>query len=231
KTLLIGSDVSGRFLMHKYAHVIKSLVGGDPLSGEGKNKNGCFDIKGNFNIIISCNTRLKVRLESDIGAWKRRLLIVRYEKPPPKKPIPDFDVQLVEREGSGILNWALEGLQKALADIDESGNLRLSQEQERRVDALLAESESVRHFVDHCLIRDNNSDVTSDESVQAYAEYCSDRAWNPLPITVVQQQLPDLMLEFFRAAKSNSVQRAGKSQRGWRGVRLADVPSETLDLQ
>ncbi len=231
KTLLIGSDVSGRFLTHKYAHVIKSLVGGDPLRGEGKNKNGCFDIKGNFNIIISCNTRLKVLLEDDIGAWKRRLLIVRYVKPPPKKPIPDFDVQLVEKEGSGILNWALEGLQKALADIDESGNLRLSQEQERRVGALLAESESVRHFVDHCLIRDTNSDVTSDESVQAYAEYCSDRAWNPLPITVVQQQLPDLMLEFFRAAKSNSVQRDGKSQRGWRGVRLADVPSENLDLQ
>ena len=99
------------------------------------------------------------------------------------------------------------------------------------MDALLAESESVRHFVDHCLIRDTNSDVTSDEAVQAYAEYCSDRAWNPLPITVVQQQLPDLMLEFFRAAKSNSVKRDGKSQRGWRGVRLADVPSETLDLQ
>ncbi|MFP6893257.1 MAG: BT4734/BF3469 family protein, partial [Opitutales bacterium] len=45
KTLLIGSDVSGKFLMHKYANVIKSLVGGDPLSGEGKNSNGSFDIK------------------------------------------------------------------------------------------------------------------------------------------------------------------------------------------
>jgi P4 family phage/plasmid primase-like protien len=230
KTLLIGSDVSGDFLMHKYAYVIKSLVGGDPLSGECKNSNGSFDIKGNFNIVISCNTRLKVLLEGDIGAWKRRLLIVRYDKAPPTKPIPDFDVQLVEEEGSGILNWALEGLEIAFTDIDETGTLLLSREQERRIDALLSESESVRHFAQGCLIADPNGDVTSDEAVTAYAEYCSDRSWNPLPITTVQQQLPDLMLELFRSAKSHGVQRDGKSQRGWKGVRLADVAPEHFDL-
>jgi len=206
------------------------LVGGDPLSGEGKNSNGCFDLKGNFNIVISCKTRLKVQLEGDIGAWKRRLLIVRYEKPPPEKPIPDFDVQLVEQEGSGILNWAMDGLQMAFTDIAETGTLFLGQDQEKRVDALLAESESVRHCIGHCVVKDTNGDVTSDEVVHAYAEYCSDRGWNPLPITTIQQQLPDLMLELFRSAKSHSVQRDGKSQRGWRGVRLGDVAPEHLDL-
>ena len=231
KTLLVGSDVSGKFLMHKYAHVIKSLVGGDPLSAEGKNSNGDFEITGNFNIVISCNTRLKVILEGDIGAWKRRLLIIRYEKPPPEKPIPDFDVQLVEEEGSGILNWAREGLQMAFRDIAETGTLCLSQAQEKRVNALLAESESVRHFVSDFCVKDPNGDITSDEAVRAYAEYCSDRGWNPLPVITVQQQLPDLMLEFYRSAKSNSLQRAGKSQKGWRGVRLADIVPEHLALQ
>ena len=230
KTLLIGSDVSGKFLMDKNAYIIKSLVGGDPLSGEGKNSNGSFDIKGNFNIVISCNTRLKVLLEGDVGAWKRRLLIVRYDKPPPEKPIPDFDVQLVKEEGSGILNWALEGLQKALADIDKTGTLLVSGEQEKRIDALLSESESVRHFAQSRLITDPNEDVTSEEIVQAYAEYCSDQGWNPLPITVVQQQLPDLMLELFRSTKSHKVQRDDKAQRGWKGVRLADVAPEYLAL-
>ena len=230
KTLLIGSDVSGKFLMDKNAYIIKSLVGGDPLSGEGKNSNGSFDIKGNFNIVISCNTRLKVLLEGDIGAWKRRLLIVRYDKSPPEKSIPDFDVQLVKEEGSGILNWALEGLQKALADIDKTGTLLVSGEQEKRIDALLSESESVRHFAQSRLITDLNEDVTSEEIVQSYAEYCSDQGWNPLPITVVQQQLPDLMLELFRSTKSHKVQRDDKAQRGWKGVRLADVAPEYLAL-
>ncbi len=217
--------------MGKHAHIIKSLVGGDPLSAEGKSSNGDFEIKGNFNIVISCNTRLKVLLEGDIGAWKRRLLIVRYEKKPPEKPIPDFDVQLVEEEGSGILNWALVGLQMALEDIDEIGTLRLSEGQTQRVDALLAESESVRHCIEHCFIKDANEDVTSDEAVQAYAEYCSDRGWHPLPITVVQLQLPDLMLEFFKTSKSHCLERNGKkSLRGWKGVRLADTAPEHFDL-
>ena len=230
KTLLIGSDVNGKFLMDKDAYNIKSLVGGDPLSGEGKNNNGCFEIMGNFNICISCNTRIKVLLEGDIDAWRRRLLIVRYQKPPPEKSIPDFDVQLIKEEGSGILNWALKGLQMAFTDIDETGTLKLSREQERRIDALLSESESVRHFAQSRLIADPNGDVTSEEIVQSYAEYCSDQGWNPLPITVVQQQLPDLMLELFRAARSHGVQRDSKSQRGWKGVRLADVAPEYLDL-
>jgi hypothetical protein len=46
----------------------------------------------------------------------------------------------------------------------------------------------------------------------------------------VQNQLPDLMLELFRSTKSHKVQRGGKSQRGWKGVRLADVAPEHLDL-
>jgi len=216
--------------MGRHAHIIKSLVGGDPLSAEGKSSNGDFEIKGNFNIVISCNTRLKVLLEGDIGAWKRRLLIIRYEKEPPKKPIPDFGVQLVEEEGSGILNWALVGLQMALEDINEIGTLRLSEDQIQRVDALLAESESVRHCVEHCFIKDDNGDVTSDEAVQAYAEYCSDRGWHPLPITTAQQQFPDLMLEFFSAPKSHSCKRNEKSVRGWRGVRLTDTAPEHFDL-
>ena len=118
----------------------------------------------------------------------------------------------------------------ALADIDETGTLLVSGEQEKRIDALLSESESVRHFAQDCLIADPNGDVTSEEIVQAYAEYCSDQGWNPLPITVVQQQLPDLMLELFRSTKSHKVQRDGKAQRGWKGVRLADVTPEYLAL-
>ena len=44
-------------------------------------------------------------------------MIVRFEGPVPKKKIPDFAEVLIEEEGSGILNWALEGLQMVLEDI------------------------------------------------------------------------------------------------------------------
>ncbi len=58
KTLLIGPDVAGDFLMQRGVSMLKSLVGGDPLSGEGKGLNGDFPMFGTFNVIMSCNSRL-----------------------------------------------------------------------------------------------------------------------------------------------------------------------------
>ena len=53
KTLLIGPDVPGDFLMRKGASMLKVLVGGDPISAEGKGLNGDFAMFGNFNIVAS----------------------------------------------------------------------------------------------------------------------------------------------------------------------------------
>jgi hypothetical protein len=69
--------------MRKGASELKVLVGGDPISAEGKGSNGDFCMFGTFNAVMTCNSRLRVRLEDDAGAWLRRLLIIRYENPPP----------------------------------------------------------------------------------------------------------------------------------------------------
>jgi len=116
KTLLVGVDVEADFLSTKGAAVLKGLVGGDWFDAEQKGGTGSFQVQGNFNVVITSNARLKVRLQGDVGAWKRRITIVRYEAPPPARKIPDFGAYLVRTEGSGILNWALLGAQKLLAD-------------------------------------------------------------------------------------------------------------------
>jgi phage/plasmid-associated DNA primase len=228
KTLLIGPDVAGDFLMQRGASMLKSLVGGDPLSGEGKGLNGDFPMFGNFNIIMTCNSRLRVRLEGDTSAWRRRLLIVRYQNPPPKNRILDFHVPLLNEEGSGILRWALAGFVKLQAEFAATGDFALSEKQRGRVDSLLAESDSLRCFLRERLQKTAYGDVTTGEISQAYAEYCADKSWNALPTTVVERTLPDLMLELFQATKSHSIERDGKkSSRGWRKVQLL----EATDLQ
>ena len=40
---------------------------------------GSFPMQGNFCVIVTSNARLRVRLYGDVNAWRRRLLIVRYE--------------------------------------------------------------------------------------------------------------------------------------------------------
>jgi putative DNA primase/helicase len=66
RTLLVGSDVKGNFLEHPSAHRIKSLVGGDLLEAELKGSNHRFEIYGIFNLLISSNTRLHLRVEGDL---------------------------------------------------------------------------------------------------------------------------------------------------------------------
>jgi putative DNA primase/helicase len=221
KTLLIGPDVRGDFLMERGASMLKVLVGGDPISAEGKGLNGDFQMFGTFNIVVTCNSRLRLRLEGDAGAWRRRLLVVRYEKPPPAKRVLDFDHVLLRDEGSGILRWALAGFVKLQTEFADTGDFSLTDAQRGRVDSLLAESDSLRLFVQASLERHEHENITSAEISQAYAEFCADKGWNALPSAVVERTLPDLMLEHFHVTKSHSIERDGKkSNRGWRRVRL-----------
>src|SRR5262249_52004607 len=121
KTLLVGVDVEADFLSTKGAAGLKGLVGGEGFDAEQKGGTGSFQMQGNFNVLITSNARLKVRLQGDVGAWKRRITIVRYEAPPPAKRVPDFGAHLVRTEGSGILNWALVGAQKLLTEMPDDG--------------------------------------------------------------------------------------------------------------
>src|SRR5262249_31932107 len=220
KTLLIGVDVDPDFLSTKGASVLKGLVGGDWFDAEQKLGTGSFPMQGNLCVIVTSNARLRVRLCGDINAWRRRLLIVRYEAPPPKKIIPDFGMLLVREEGPGILHWCIAGLDMVLRDIDASsnGDIQLTDRQKHVVDSLLAESDSLRFFLRERIERAASLDLSVSESVEEYAAFCPDKGWNPLPITEIHRSLEGLMLELFRVTKSHSVQRDGKSVRGFFGV-------------
>jgi phage/plasmid-associated DNA primase len=220
KTLLTGADVQSDFMQQKGADVLKALVGGDTLSPEGKGSNGDFTIKGDFNVVIGSNSRLKVKLQGDVGAWRRRMLIVKYENTPPKKKIPYFAEMLVREEGSGILNWAIQGLMKLQKELDQYGDIQLTDRQQAVVDSLLSESDSLRHFLKARVVKAPSYNLTTNEIVEAYAEYCPQMGWDPLPITTIHRQIESLMLEEFQSAKSGSVERNGKDQKGFRNVAL-----------
>lgn len=227
KTLLVGVDVEADFLSTKGAAVLKGLVGGDWFDAEQKGGAGSFQLQGTFNVLITSNARLRVRLQGDVGAWRRRINIVRYESQPPDKKIPDFGTYLVKTEGSGILNWALLGAMKVLDEIpDAGGDFVLTERQNGIVDSLLAESESLRHFLQDRVIADAGGDLTVSELVEGYAAYCPERKWQPLPITEVQRQIEGLMLEMFGVSKCHGVERADKTQRGFRGVKYRDEAYE-----
>jgi putative DNA primase/helicase len=220
KTLLIGVDVEPDFLSTKGAAVLKGLVGGDWFDAEQKLGTGSFPMQGNFCVVVTSNARLRVRLYGDVAAWRRRLLIVRYEAPAPKKIIPDFGAMLVREEGPGILNFFIAGLGMALRDIEQSanGDIALTERQKKIVDSLLVESDSLRFFLRDRVQRAEGADLAVNEIVEAYAAFCPEMSWQPLSITDVHSSLEGLMLELFQVAKSHSVKRDGRSVRGFFGV-------------
>jgi P4 family phage/plasmid primase-like protien len=223
KTFLIGADVQGNFLMTDGAHVLKALVGKDVLTAE-KKSGGSMLIIGDFNIGLTCNSRLRVRLDGDAAAWRRRLLIVTYERPAVAHPNPLFVEELLASEASGILNWMIAGAMMLLAEIREHGGMQLTAKQSDRVDSLLAESDSLREFLRKAVATaDHSCSLTGQELAAAYMHYCEERGWNALPARKVDSMLPDLMLEVHRAAKRNDIVRDSKNQRGYLAVRLLPI--------
>ena len=220
KTLLTGKDVGAEFLSEDGAEMLKALVGNDLLDAEKKNGNEQFQLRGNFNVAITCNSKLRVKLEGDAGAWQRRLMIIDYTKPKPTERITQFADKLIAAEGAGILNWMIEGAIQYLQEEEEHGDFWLTEEQQRRVTDLLAESDSVRQFVKDRVVPCDGSDVTVGELESAYQEYCEDCGWRAVASREFRTTINVLMLEIHHAGRRNDIPRGldNRQQRGFKNI-------------
>ena len=228
-SLLVGLDVSSTFLRERGTEKIKALTGGDRLTVEKKRSNWVGSFRGYLNVVVVSNSRQPIRIDGDREAWERRVRSVHFHQPEVKPdPIRDYDCILAKEEGSGILNFALQGLAQI---IEDGGQLKPSEEQRQQIKDLLDESESTRIWLENCVkavpenvplvpCTDANS-VTTMEAYASYRAYCLTRHWTPLAMSIFARQLPDHMAATFRVEPSNSVARDGGNKRGYKGVFLA----------
>ena len=145
---------------------------------------------------------------------------MEYSRPKPPQPIRDFADKLIEAEASGILYWMLEGAVQHLAELQECGDYRLTEAQQGRIENLLNESDSVALFVRQRVIRATEADVTTEELLHDYFDFCDEKGWKAKDRTAVCDLLPDLMLQVHRVSRRNDLDRNGKDQRGYAGVSL-----------
>lgn len=224
RTLLVSKDVPSNFLNQRSAYKIKALIGGDLQEAERKNANDTYKFYGNFNIIITSNTRLKVMLDSDVEAWRRRLLIVPYKNPKPEKPIVQFADILIKDEDSGIINWMIEGAIKVLNELDTKGVFMITDVQKERVDDLLDESDSLLSFVKRKIVRKDDSVLTTEEIVNRYYDFCDEKGWIPLTKREVEIKLVILMKEVHGVVRRTDIHRGASitNQRGYSKVGFID---------
>ena len=220
KSLLVGPDVRGDFLNLQGAQMLKSLTGGDVLDAELKGQNSVLALTGVFNIVITSNRRLRVAVDEDEDAWRRRLKIVRFTRKA-ERAVPGLAEILVDAEAPGILNWMIDGLLMLKADFREHGRWLLSARQEELIDDLLAESDSIRAFVRHEVVRGSDGDsLITEELLRAYEVFCSDRSWVPQSKNVVSRQLANVLGDMFSIHLRHDVERGGSSRRGYLGIKL-----------
>ena len=219
KTLLTGKDVAGNFLNLEGAHQIKALCGGDLLDAEKKGA-GMFHLKGEFNILITSNSRLWLKLDGDAGAWRRRLLIIEFNKRRTTKNVPELAKTLLCEEGPGILNLFIGGARQLLTELSDNGGYALTAAQQDRILRLVSESNSVREFVAQRVVATEGMNVTTDALVAAYTQFCQRRKWHPLPAGMVERQLPDAMMEVHCAARRNDIGTTNGTQRGYSGFAI-----------
>ena len=213
------------------AEVIKKLVGHDPLTAEKKSVSTGVPMKGDFDMIITCNAKLRVRLDGDSAAWRRRIGIVHCTAEPLERPTPRLAERIIVSEASGALNWMIRGAILYREELEAKGRLVLSESQSNRVGALLAYSDSVREFLRRRVEPLEGANVTGSELTAGYFKFCEEMAWQPIQGKRVTSLVPDLMLELFHTGMRNDIKRQdgegkSKSQRGYAGVRLlaADIP-------
>jgi P4 family phage/plasmid primase-like protien len=216
RTLLVGPYVKPDFLSNDGATILKGIIGGDTFDIEHKNSNATATAEGIWNAVVTANTNLKLQLHDDEEAWRRRLIIIYYDKPFTGNQDPDIGVRLLREEGSGILNWAIEGAKKLLAD----GRFILSDKQKDRVEKMINESKSLGLFLNEEMYRAESLDLTTNEIVDRYYQFCSHHEWMPVAEPKLRNELKVMITSKFGVTESNSIDRGGKDHRGFRGVAL-----------
>ena len=218
-SLLTSHDVPGAFLEHEGAQALKALVGHDFVPGERKGSMASVPVYGDFDGLITCNERLLVRLEgeTDVEAWRRRLMILEFRNVIPKEErIANYAQTLFAEEAPGILRRAVAGAIAHLAELKAAGNFIETDEQKARVDHLLAESESVKYFVAErvCRVR-GGLGLSTEELVGAYTDYCDERNWRPYGIKEAERALPDIMMSTHGVHVGAHILRNNKRVRGY----------------
>jgi P4 family phage/plasmid primase-like protien len=137
RRLLITPEIPSDLLTLKGVGKLKALVGQDRMEAELKNQNRRVPVRGDFHVLVHGNRLLPQEWSPDLDAFRRRLLIVEYNGSRPTKIIPNLAEDLWAAEAAGILAWAVEGVRLYHADMRQHGSVRLTAEQQRRVDRLI----------------------------------------------------------------------------------------------
>jgi P4 family phage/plasmid primase-like protien len=122
-------------------------------------------------LVLSTNHLPKVS-STDVGTWRRILVLPFLATIPPSEIVTDFHSLLIEREGAGILRWAIEGAIAFAEDgcaIPEKPQAVIEASAEYR-----SEEDWVARFAAETCVADGESLVWHTDLYRAYQHWAKD---------------------------------------------------------
>ena len=198
----------------------KQMTGQDPMTGEYKFRDE-FTFWNYAKLVFACNQIPKS--PEDTTAFFRRWLIINFPNKFPEGD-PKTDTRLAEKlttpeELSGILNWALEGLQRLIREQHFTTSKTVEETRRQYVEG----SDPIKAFVETQLEPAAGNFEPRNDVYNAFLKWCRKRKLPTVGKAAFSSKLPQYIPTGFARPRILK-----KQVRCWRDIRLVSK-SETLE--
>lgn len=216
----IHADLSAEKL--EKTGTFKMLTGGDTIRGEKKYQDA-ITFKNHAKLIYSANNL--PRTEDRTEAFFRRWIVIEFPNQfteDKEDTDPDLPDKLINEESmSGLLNWAIEGLER----IQEQDGFSKTKSRAEIEEKWIRETDSLRAFVDEAVEKDSDSFITKEKFYQVYCEWTDKHNVFTVKNGQVTKRLQTLLpqTELFKPKVGD------KQKRAWRNIKWSDNFIESYD--
>lgn len=184
--------------------VVKDLTGNDTITARFMKKE-FFEFKPTHKLWMYGNHKPMVR-GTDIAIWRRIHLVPFTRTIPAEKRIRGMQ-RILKSEGSGILNWAIEGCREW-----KDEGLNPPDAVKSATQGYRKEMDRIGRFLDECCVTGGESRISSKALYKKYESYCEEVGEKAMSKHNFGRKIGERGFENFRTS----------SERGWKGLTLAN---------
>ncbi|CAA9448057.1 hypothetical protein AVDCRST_MAG82-3523 [uncultured Rubrobacteraceae bacterium] len=187
KFLLTATEQPGGYM--RASHVLNTLISGEPLQVERK-------FRDPFTLVPRCKICWAMneipRLKSASDGLFRRVKVIQLDPIPESERDPEIKKK-VEEEGSGILNWSLDGLER----LRERGRFEIPKAVREATEGFRLTNDVPKMFVKEVCITDEADacKMQAQELYKAYRGWCRDNGHQPKSATAMATEWVRLLRE------------------------------------
>jgi P4 family phage/plasmid primase-like protien len=197
------TNESSHIIEDEAESILKSFVAGDRFTFERKFKEPVCTVP-TAKIMIATNAL--PRFNDKTQAIWRRILFVPFDKViPDEVQIKDLAEKL-KRELPGILNWALEVLQK----LNDASGFTIPEKSKSLLDEYRKDADPARAFLlENCIFSPNGWGISCMELYNQYKQHCEENGYKPMGNRLFGRHVRRVFPEVKR------VQTGGRDSREW----------------